>query len=339
MGLDLFAVQPFMTLADYASEDAFFWHLHRLLRQAQSMRREDAALVVLPEDLATFLALAEAPKSVRDAPTLDAAFSIIGRTELFPLMSAMVRWRTLRLPVAFFHLVAPHVYGVWFRTMSRLASEFQLTLVGGTALLPPNQLGYQDDRFAARGARIYNLALTFGPEGRVVSVTTKRNLVPTQEDRLYLARGAPTPPEPVAVGSHRLGVAICYDAFTVPHTQHEPGFEPQVPRLRALGADVIAQPSANPWPWKEPWVFRQGEDHRSRREQWQQEGLREAMRREPTIRAGVVSQLLAALFDTHFDGQSAIYVREGDAVLTVVEAAQGDARPEAETVIGWSLPF
>jgi len=339
MGLDLIAVQPYMTLADYVDEDAFSSHLRRLFLHAEALRREDEAVVVLPEDLATFLALAAAPEGVRDAPTLDAAFSLIARRRLLPLARAMIRWRSTKLPVAFFHLVADHVYGAWFRTMSALARAFRVTVVAGSALLPANRYGYGTDRFDARDGRVYNLALTFAPDGRVVIVTRKRNLVPTQEDVLFLSRGPDTPPDPIPLGSHRLGVAICYDAFTVAHTDHEPGFDPLVPKLARLGADIIAQPSANPWPWEEPWRFRHAEDHRPRKEQWRAEGLREALVRVPSVRAGIVSQLLATLFDMHFDGQSAIYVREGDAVLTVVEAARGDAQPDAETVIGWSLPF
>jgi predicted amidohydrolase len=338
-GVHLSAVQPYMTLLDYTSEEAFFAHMHRLLQAADAGRSSDAAIVVLPEDLATFLALLGAPERVRELGTLDEAFALLGRAQLAPLARTMLARRTFRIPVAFFHLTAPVVYGAWHRTMSRLAREFHITLVGGSALLPENGLGYTSDKFRASGGAVYNLALTFGPDGRVVAVTRKRNLVPTQEDRLYLSRGPAIPAAPVPVGNHRLGVAICYDAFVTPHTSREPGFEPLVPKLAALGADIIAQPSANPWTWTDAWVFAQASDHRSRREQWQQEGLLEAMRREPSIRAGINPQLLATLFDTHFDGQSAIYVREGDTVLPVVEAAQGDARPDAETVIGWSLPF
>ncbi len=336
--MDLFAVQPYMTLADYASEDAFSHHMARLLHDMESLRHAEEAVVVLPEDLATFLALLGAPPEVREQPTLDAAFAVIGRARMAPLVRVMLARRTFRLPVAFFYLVAEHVYGAWYRTMQELSREHRVTLVAGSALLPVNRLGYGDDRFEARAGGVYNSCLTFGPEGQVLSVTHKRNLVPTQEDRLYLSRGPELPPSPIPVGVHRLGVAICYDAFARAHTEHEPGFEPLVPKLAALGADIIAQPSANPWPWSAPYIFRQRDDHRSRSEQWHQEGLWESMRREPSIRAGINPQLLALLFDTHFDGQSVIYVRDGDTVRPVVEAARGEASPDAETVIGWSLP-
>ncbi len=333
------AVQPYMALDDYRSEEAFAAHMERLAEQAAQDRRHEHALVVFPEDLATFLAMGAAPDVLSGATTLDEAFSRIGRRFFGPLLAVMVRRRTFHLSAAFFHHVAPLVYGAWWRTFSRLARRLDATVVAGTALLPLNRLGYATDRFLAQDGRVYNLALTFAPDGTVINVTTKKNLVPTQEDRLHLARGAPTSPEVFAVGPATVGVAICYDAFVKPHTSHEPTFRPETPRLAEAGAVVVAQPSANPWPWDEGWVFARPGDHRQRRQQWQEEGLLEAMRRDPRIRAGVNPHLLATLFDVHFDGQSAIYARQGDTVTAVRTAPRGDAHPDAETVVAWSLPF
>jgi len=339
MEVDLVAVQPYMTLDDYRSEEAFRAHMERLAGRVENERRHEHALVVFPEDLATFLAMAAAPDVLAGVGTLDEAFSRIGRRFFGPLLAVMLRRRTVHVSVAFFHHVAPLVYGAWFRTFARLARRLDATVVAGTALLPLNRLGYATDRFQAEDGRVYNLALTFAPDGTVVNVTTKKNLVPTQEDRLHLARGAATPPEVFAVGPATVGVAICYDAFVQPHTDQEPSFRPETPRLAEAGAVVVAQPSANPWPWEDGWVFARPGDHRRRRQQWQEEGLLEAMRRDSRIRAGVNPHLLATLFDVHFDGQSAIYARQGDTVTAVRVAARGDARPEAEAVVAWSLPF
>lgn len=337
--MDLMAVQPYVTLADYQSEEAFAAHMLRLGEEAARLRRHDDCLLVFPEDLATFLALLGAPADVGQAATLDEAFTLLGRRRPGPLLREMVRHRTRHVSVAFFHDAAPQVYGAWFRTFSQLARRLQMTVVAGSALLPQNRLGWGSDAFASRDGRIFNLALTFSPAGAVINVTLKRNLVPTQEDRLHLSPGPPSSPTPFPVGPAQVGVAICYDAFVAPHTGREPGFAPQTPLLAAAGATVVAQPSANPWPWEEAWIFAGPGDRRLRREQWQEEGLLAAMRRDARIRAGVNAQLLAALFDVHFDGQSAIYAREGDTVTAVRTAARSDADPDAETVIAWSLPF
>jgi len=338
--VDLFAVQPYMTLDDYRDPDRFQQHMAHLGRLIAD-REHDHALVVFPEDLATFLALAAAPAGLERAATLDEAFAILGRRALGRLMWSRVRYRASSLEAAFFVTAAPAVYRIWHRTFSQLAKSWEATVVAGSALMPQNRWGYGSERYAPQDARVFNLSLTFGPDGHVIDHTTKVNLVPTQEDTLDL-----TPSREARsvyrVGPVTVGTAICYDAFSTPHTAKEPGFQNQVPILADLGAVVIAQPSANPWWWNEPWSLAgSGDPPRLRREQWRDEGLWATMRHTPSIAAGVNPQLLAKLWDVHFDGQSMILARLGsgqDAPVEVVASApRWDAHRDSETVIHWTL--
>jgi predicted amidohydrolase len=335
--IDLIAVQPYMTFADYRDADAFSAHVERLGAVIAAKRQNPAALVVFPEDFATFLALMAAPRDIQEAATLDEAFSRIGRRYAPTLLRTMAALRTPSLRAAFFAWAARSVWPVWHETMATLAKRLDAVVVAGSALLPQNRFGPDTARYEPASARVYNLALTFGPDGHVVAETLKHNLVPTQEDKLGLTAGPPDPPV-FSVGPVRAATAICYDAFVVPHTPREPRFRSLVPAAAARGAEVIAQPSANPWWWNEPWPFAP-DAGLTRREQWTREGLKAAMEREPRIRAGVNPQLLARLFDVHFDGQSAIYARLGDHVATVAEAPRPDADPAGETVIAWSMPI
>jgi predicted amidohydrolase len=333
--VDLFAVQPYMTFEDYRDPDVFRAHMDRLGARVEN-RPHDHALVVFPEDLATFLALGAAPRGIEALPTLDAVFRRIGQRSVLPILAARIRHRVPSLSAAFFVAAAPAVYRTWYRTFSHLAHSWGATVVAGSALMPENALGYGSDHYAPRGGKVYNLSLTFGPDGRVVDRTAKVNLVPTQEDRLGLT-GATHPRTVFRVGPATVGNAICYDAFHVPHTSREPQFAGQVPRLASLGATVIAQPSANPWRWDERWTLGGPEDRRLRREQWTDEGLMASMAACPSIAAGVNPQLLARLWDVRFDGASMILARLGDTVVPVATATRADAHPEAETVLHWSL--
>jgi predicted amidohydrolase len=338
--VDLFAVQPYMTLADYQDPERFREHMARLGRPIAD-RSHEHALVVFPEDLATFLALAAAPAGLDQASTLNQAFAVLGRRALPRLLWSRIRHRAGSLEAAFFVAAAPAVYRLWHQTFSHLARTWGATVVAGSALMPQNRLGYGSDRYVPQDARVLNLSLTFGPDGRVVDHAAKVNLVPTQEDTLHL-----TPSRDARsvyrVGPVTVGTASCYDAFATPHTAHEPDFQCQVPILADLGAVVIAQPSANPWRWHEAWpLARPGDPPRLRREQWREEGLWAAMQRSPSIAAGVNPQLLAELWDVHFDGQSMILARlgsGGDAPVEVVASApRGDAHPDSETLVHWTL--
>ncbi len=334
--VDLFAVQPYMTLQDYRDPDAFADHLERLGAPV-AHRAHEAALVVFPEDIATFLALAAAPAGLDQVATLDDAFRLLGRRLLRQLLWTRLRHRAGSMEAAFFTAAAPAVYRAWHRTFSRLARLWGATVVAGSALLPANALGYGSDAYQARDARVLNLSLTFGPDGQVHDHTAKVNLVPTQEDRLHLAPDA-APRSVYAVGPHLVGTAICYDAFHVPHTPHEQRFTGQVPALAALGATIIAQPSANPWWWDQPWPLDPSSSGpRLRRDQWMSEGLPAAMAAAPTIRAGVNPQLLARLWDVHFDGRSMIFGRQDGTVKVMAHAPRSDAHPDSEALIHWSL--
>ncbi len=334
--VDLFAVQPFMTLDDYRDPEAFADHLGRLGAPVAN-RRHEAALVVFPEDLATFLALGAAPARVDQVATLDEAFHLLALRALPRLLWTRARHRAGSMEAAFFTAAAPSVYRAWYRTFSRLAQRWGATVVAGSALMPDNALGYGSEAYRPRDARVLNLSLTFGPDGRVQNRTGKVNLVPTQEDRLHLAPDV-QPRSVYPVGPHTVGTAICYDAFHVPHTPHEPRFAGQVPALAALGATIIAQPSANPWWWDQPWPLdRSPSGQRLRRDQWMDEGLLAAMRATPSIRAGVNPQLLARLWDVHFDGRSLIFGRQDHTVQVMAHAPRSDAHPDSEALIHWSL--
>lgn len=79
--LDLVALQPYVTPADYMSPEAFFRKMDGLCARAAACRRDDdvPAVLVFPEDLATFLVLLERPEAAAGAHTLDEAFARIGR--------------------------------------------------------------------------------------------------------------------------------------------------------------------------------------------------------------------------------------------------------------------
>ena len=129
-------------------------------------------------------------------------------------------------------------------TFSGIARDFGLWVVAGSALLPASQRGHDTPDFAPYGARTYNTSYTFSPEGRCVAAVRKVNLVPTQDDALHLSPGRPEDLTLVPTPFGRLGTLIGYDGFLKPHTRQEPWFVPCAQYLDALGADLLAQPSA-----------------------------------------------------------------------------------------------
>src|SRR5690606_14999830 len=140
------------------------------------------------------------------------------------------------------------------RIFSRVAREHRLWIVAGTAYLPRNARG-PGEGYSPRDARVHNVALTYSPEGRLVAETRKQNLVPTQEDVLHLSPGGEGDLPVVDTEFGKLATLICYDGFDQAHTSDEPGFRPCGVVVDALGAEIVAQPSANAWAWDAPWAF------------------------------------------------------------------------------------
>ncbi len=331
----LAAVQAHMTLEDYASEEAFFEKLAGLLRPLGTAGVP--VLAVLPEDIGSFLALAGEGAAVTGAPSLDAAFRRIAIRRLPQVLARRVLGGAVDVREALHLVLARRVGPAYRRVIRRLAAEIGIWVVGGSALLPRNRLGEDALGFAALGHAVYNLGITADPSGRIVATALKVNLVPTQEDHLGLTPGRPEDAAVFSFAGHPTGVLICYDGFVRPHTDREPGFCPLAPHLDRAGAEILAQPSANPWPWEESWPLDPG---RLRKDAWHAESLEAAMQGLRSVRFGVNAQLLAGFLGLHFDGRSRIFGRGEDGQVTVLaEAERADLSPEAECVVSARVRF
>jgi predicted amidohydrolase len=213
----------------------------------------------------------------------------------------------------------------WMRdTFAAIARRHRATVVAGSHLRPRPD------------GSISNSSYTFDPGGRLIATTDKVNLVPYVEDRqrggLGLARGAAEQVPVVDLGWGKLATLICYDGFAEPHTRPE-RFEPMAPRVDAAGADVIANPAANPWPWNLGWIHAEPGEHVLRREQWQREGLPASLARLHHARWGVTAHLVAKVLDLRFEGCSEILRRDGDVVSTIARVESHDRGGHAVAVI------
>lgn len=337
MRLDLFAVQPYMDWTDYLSEERFFRKVHSFFEMAQAQRsRQAEGLIVFPEEFATFLVIAGHDNLIPRARTTSQAFSLIGRSLIPQLIGIMLRYRTGSFKEAFFILKAPEVWRIWYHTMTRLANRYNITVVAGSALLPANQLGYNTPLFQAINHCVYNFSFTADNTGRVIYHTRKVNLVPSQEDTLPICPGPLDEAQSVTELPNsrvRLATAICYDGFRVPHTDNEPGFQSLVPLLDRSGVQILAQPSANPWPWDEPWVFEQpSPSPRTRFQQWKDESPESLLSMCQSIQVLINPQILMDFLDLHFTGQSRILARNDRSTRLLAQSRQSSGKNAEEVV-------
>lgn len=339
--MDLIAVQPWMTLEDYASAHSFERKLDALVLRIERARREagggvDEALVVFPEMIGTFLMLAgESPGGAR---TVDDAIARTALRHAGLVARTMARHRLFSPTRAVLATFAPRARRLYVQAFARLARRLGAHVVAGSALLPDVQ---PDAPLEApgRSARVFNTSYHFGPDGRIRHATRKINLVPALETGLGLTPGRLEDIAPVSVGRARVATLICYDGFSEPHTRDEPQWVNAAAHAVSRGAQVLAQPAANPWPWEDAWVHAEPGESLLRKEQWRCEGLVGQLPRLQGVRYAITSHLLAQLLDTRFEGRSEIVERAPDgSVRVLAEAARADAQSASETVLCVRVP-
>jgi predicted amidohydrolase len=340
--IELVAVQPYMELDDYRTVDAFDAKIASLTDRIAAARERDArgrfrhpGVVVFPEHIGTFLSIAGYGDLARQGDDVDAVLRRVVLRNPLRLLASMVRYATASPACAVLLMESPKMHRAYRAAFRDTARRLEATVVAGSIILPDNANGADAETMRPASARLYNLSYTFAPDGRCIDVTRKVNLVPTLEDTLPLVRGAADAIAAIATPCGRVGVMICYDGFREPHTDREPGFCPLGPHLAAAGVQIVAQPSANPWPWNGRWVFCEAGEEQLRREQWLREGLFSQLPDMPGVRYVVNPQLIGDLLGTRFDGRSYVFERSADGSTTILAAAASEllARDSEEILV------
>lgn len=319
--VDLFAVQAQLDLADYLGPAAFRAKIFSYGEDIAARRQGDhPAVVVFPEDIGMFLVAAGCGDALVGCADTDDAFNRLGKKYALQVAWAMARYRTANVKTAFWLARANEVRDIMISTFAAFALEHKAYVVAGSACLPRNKHGLVLRPFTPVGNKVFNLSYTFGPNGKLLGETAKVNLVPEMEDTIGLSAGKADEVPVVDLPGSRLATAICYDGFRCAHTKHEPGYRPLIPVLDNSGVEIVAQPSANPWPWEEGWHFAEPGDTRLRKQQWLDEGAYSLMPNLTKVAYLVNPQLIADFLGLHFDGRSYIFAREGQNVRTLAEA-------------------
>ncbi len=312
MTVALAAVQVRLELTDLESPGAFRasmdHHAHRAAEQCDGATHR---LFVFPENLGHFSMLAFAPKAARNRATVDGAVGLLAASRPWSLAWAMLSHGTLSLKRGALLALAPQGERLMHETFCRIARRHAATVVAGSFL-----------RVRPDG-QVHNSSCTYDADGRRGAVTDKVNLVPEAEDSsptgLGLARGDPDGIALVDTRFGKLATLICYDGFCEAHTRGE-RFTAMGKRIDRAGADIIANPAANPWPWNEGWYFAEPGENILRKDQWRTEGLPATLATLEHVRYGVTAHLAGKILDQSFEGRSEILERGDDGVKILAEA-------------------
>jgi hypothetical protein len=326
MNVALVAVQLEVDAAVLASGDTYRVHIDDAVACAvEESGTADSRFVVLPEIAGHLALLALAPPTAKRAKTLSSALAGAAVRRPLEILRGVATGRTLQPRNAVLSALAPDGERYWRGVMAPLARKHDAWLVAGShlRLLPDGGLT--------------NASMMFSPEGKCVAVTDKVNLVPGIEDAakggLGLSRGMAGEVPIVDAPFGKACTLICYDAFAEPHTSLE-RFVPLGPELAARGGvSVVANPSANPWYWEEPWPPQTSKSLAgaverapgTRAEQWSREGLRASLCGAGFARFAVTAHLVGHVLDMHFDGCSEILACKDGEIDVLARAPHHDA--------------
>lgn len=314
----LVAIQLEIGAEVLASPDAYRLHIEaegeRALAEGGG-EDADARLLVYPEVAGHLALYALAPPVARRARTLGAALAAAAVKRPLDVLRGAATTRLLDPKSAVLAALAPDAERWWKSVFGPLAKRLDAYIVAGSHL-----------RLGPEGT-LTNASLLFGPDGRLLATTDKVNLVPGMEDgargAIGLSRGSEHVPI-VETPLGRVATLICYDGFCEPHTRTE-RFVALGPRLAARGGvDIVANPAANPWPWKGPWTFNEPGEQLVRDEQWRLEGLPGSLEQLRFARYGVTAHLVGHVLDLAFEGASEIVERDGDSVKVLARAEHHD---------------
>jgi predicted amidohydrolase len=318
--LGLVAVQLEVDAHAVASPEQYRAHIEAAAARAvDSAGPAEARVVVFPELAGHLALLALGPPASHKAKTLSAALGAAALRRPLDVLRGAVTTRLLDPRHAVLAALAPDGERYWRGVFGPLARKHGVYLVAGSHL----RLGAHGD--------LTNASFLFAPDGRLLATTDKINLVPGMEDRapkaLGLSRGDADKLPITETPFGRLCTLICYDGFREPHTSEE-RFIPMGPRLAARGGvSVVANPAANPWPWRDPWKYAdpgKSDEPASRELQWEREGLTGSLAQMPFARWGVTAHLVGRVLDLQFDGQSEILERDARGVRRIARADHHD---------------
>ena len=163
---NLVGVQPFLTPQDYRSAGTLQARLAGCLEQAQRAGwLNPLSVVVFPEYIGTWLLAADEHAGVyRASTTAQAMLRLAVRHPLAFARQWIAAREADRVTAAIFRIKAAQTARSYQQVFSGLARQFEVTIVGGSILLPEPQVAA--GVVTAGSGRLYNVSAVFAPDGR-----------------------------------------------------------------------------------------------------------------------------------------------------------------------------
>ncbi len=207
-------INPYMIPIDYASEQHFYAKLDGYLQAAKMAGWLSAkTVVVFPEYIGSWLVVEGEKNSIYKSETINKALTTLVSSNFFSYMRA---WFTSpdevkdKIKYSVFASKGETIARIYRKVFSDLAKKYQLTIIGGSVLLPNPDI--IKDRIRVKKGQLYNVSAVFNPDGSLQPQLVKKSF-PIEDENPFIAQN---PVSDIPVFKLPLGktaVLICADSW------------------------------------------------------------------------------------------------------------------------------
>ena len=240
----LVGVQPWLEQTHYQSAATLHDRLAAYLDQIRAeLDTAPGSIIVFPEHAGTWLVAAGAPRAAFTASSVEAAMGwLVAANPLRFVAAWLGSGEEDRTAAAIFRMRAPQMARDYQAVFGALASEYGVTIVAGSIVLPEPRV--EQGVLIAGDGPLYNMSAVFHPDGSIdTQLVRKAHPIPSETPFTAAWPADRLPVFETPMG--RLAVLICADSW------HPDLYD----SVRRLEADIIAvpaflQPSGV---WNQPW--------------------------------------------------------------------------------------
>jgi len=209
---NLLGIEPYMVPGDYMSAGSFHNKLNSYLLAAQREQwLNEKTIVVFPEFIGSWLVLAEENEKIFQANTLSSAEQTMVLQNIWKFItSLLISKEKGKAEAAFFRMKAEQMANIYNDVFSRLAKEYDVTIVAGSIVLPALQVS--DQKLILSKGPLYNISIVYRPDGTPYPRPILKAF-PTSTELTFLSHASTDELPSFDTPAGHLGVLICADSW------------------------------------------------------------------------------------------------------------------------------
>ena len=301
-GGNIVAIQAFMHILDYSSEERFFEKIESYLKEAKARGiLKEKTIVVFPEHIGTALVLLGEKKEVYAANTVNSAFSKIAYGDLIGYaMNSFVNPKNASGEIIF-KMKSESMRMVYVETFKKLSSSYKVMILAGSILLPEPEVNEASSDIILNKGNLINASFLFLPDGKINSKFGVKHNLGSIERQIAVRRNK----ENAFLVHNNIGFVLSNDSLYN-----------SVYGEKLKDKDVIIVPSAifekDEIAWNSEDIFGNKEAPEkglTQSELWRKYNVFEKTKQSQSNRISVQVVLLGKFYEFNLEGETAAIIR------------------------------